>query len=226
MGLRSNIRKLKLFLTTENGISKIIFVCLVLLLIYAIFRPEKIAPDFFSEIIPLRVLHVISLLVVVLPVVAFVFAAVNMRRMVMSGKFSKKNKNFWENIPDKSFISFMAAFLVVLLLSDMAKTGARNELKTTLEEFTSDISVRINGEIVDNPNELVSELKKVAPLNAHHSRTTKKFIFEIIGNDKNLVVELERDADNPEEYWVSYPKYRWRLYDEVGRIITNVFDDY
>lgn len=207
--------------------SIIVFAGLVLFLIYAGFHPTKIAPDFFSKIVPLGTMHVLSCVAIVLPMVAFVCAAVYMAKYVKSGKAANnKRKNYWKNFPIKSFTFAIGSLAVVLLLSDLARTGARNELKRYLGSLTDDVVVRINGEFVANPNKIVTELKKVVPFKAHHSRTTKKFHLEILNNDNKVVIRLERDADIPEEYWVFYPKYRWRLYDETGRIKTDIFDNY
>jgi len=135
-------------------------------------------------------------------------------------------KNSLENFPIKSFICAAGSLAVALTFSDMANTGARNELKAHLGKVSADVAVRVNGEFVANPNELVAELKKLAPVPAHHTRTTKRFRLEILGDDNILTVELGRDEGRPQEYWVFYPKYRWKLYGEIGRIHTSLFDDY
>ncbi len=209
----------------KYSISSAFFVLFMLFLIYAGFHPEKIAPDLFAEIIPLGALHILGYLSYVLPIIAFVFVAVNMAKYVKSGRAAEKNVNFWENFPIKSFTCFIGSLAVVLLLSDLAKTGARNEFKRWLDKVSSDVVVNVNGELVVNPNQVVGELKKVAPLQAHHSRTTTRISIEIVSGGDRLVVDLERDGDIAQEYWVFYPKYRWRLYDEIGRITTNLFDD-
>ena len=200
---------------------------MVLFLIYAGFHPEKMAPDFFARIIPLGALHILSCFAGVLLVFAFVFAAVNMAKYVKSGEAANdKRTNSFKNFPIKTFTCAIGSLALVLVLSDLARTGARNGLKRYLGNVSGDVAVKVNGEFVANPNEIVDKLRKVAPLPAHHSRTTKKICLEILSNDNVLTVRLERDADIPEEYWVFYPRYRWRLYDEIGRITTNLFDDY
>lgn len=207
--------------------SKIVFVGLVLFLIYAGFHPAKIAPDFFAEIVPLGTMHVLSCVAIVLPAVAFVCVAVYMAKYVKSGQAANnKRKDSLKNFPIKSFTFAIGSLAVVLLLSDLAKTGARNVLKMSLDEVSADVAVSVNGELVANPGEMVAELKKVVPMRAHHTNITKKLRLEILSNDNILIVELGRDEGMPQEHWVFYPKYRWRLYSEVGRIVTDVFDDY
>jgi len=210
----------------KHKFSKIFFVGLVLLLFYIVLHPEKIAPDFFSAIIPLGLLHKLSRFVIVLPVVAFIFCAVNMAKYVKSGKHVNKNTNFWEEGPIKSILFFLSSMALLLILGDLAKTGARNEFKKYLDKMSGDIAVRVNGELVANPKGVVSELKKVAPMVAHHSRTIKTIKVEILNTTYQLVLELGRDSDFPQEYWVFYPKHGWAFYDEIGRINTDLFDDY
>lgn len=208
-------------------VSIIVFVGLVLFLIYAGFHSGKIMPDFFAELVPLVALHILSCLVVVLPIFAFVFFAVNMAKYVKSGQAaSDKRTNSLKNIPIKSLTCAVGSLAIVLILSDLANTGARNDLKRSLDKISSEAAVSLNGELVANPNEMVAALKKVVPLQAHHTTITKKLRLEILSNDNILIVELGRDEGIPQEYWVFYPKYRWRLYSEVGRIVTDVFDDY
>lgn len=210
----------------KRKFSKISFVGLVLLFIYIGFHPEKIAPDFFSLIIPLGLLHKLSRFILVLPVIAFIFCAVNMAKYVKSGQAADKSANFLETCPIKSILFFLSTIALLLILGDIAKTGARNEVKGYLGKMSGEIAVSVNGELVANPNEVVDELKKVTPMMAHHSRITKTIRVEILGTTDRLVLELGRDSDFPQEYWVLYPKYGWTLYDDIGRIVTSFFDDY
>ena len=210
----------------KYSLSSIFFVLLVLFLIFAGFHPEKILPDFFAGIVPLVAMHILSYLVAMLPLVVFVFVAVNMAKYVKSNHAANKNANFWENFPIKSFTCFIGSLAVVFVLSDLAKTGARDEFKKWLDKVSGDVAVTVNGELITNPTQVIVELKKVAPLQAHHSRTMKKISIEILSNGNRLAINLERDSDIPQEYWVFYPKYRWRHYDEIGRITTSLFDDY
>jgi hypothetical protein len=43
---------------------------------------------------------------------------------------------------------------------------------------------------------------------------------------QDLLLWVCRDSDNPREYWVYYPKYLITTYNEVGRLVTPIFDGY
>ena len=113
-----------------------------------------------------------------------------------------------------------------LVFCNMMKSGGRIEVKELLDQLSVDPCVAINGVLIDNPDRIMAELRQVAPRLAHRSHTTLRIKVEIAGDGEKLLLWVERDSANPREYWVFYPKYDYTSRHEVGRIITEVFDDY
>jgi hypothetical protein len=60
----------------------------------------------------------------------------------------------------------------------------------------------------------------------HHSHPTKKIHIEVERNGQVMNFNLGRDSQNPQEYWVFFPKYRVSSMYEIGRITTSALDGY
>ena len=73
---------------------------------------------------------------------------------------------------------------------------------------------------------MLSALKTLRPLSAHHSSPTKRINVHISEGSHRIALSLARDSSDPREYWVFYPKYYITRYNEIGRIVTPVFDNY
>lgn len=86
--------------------------------------------------------------------------------------------------------------------------------------------ILVDGRQPGNARQILSALQTLQWLPAHHSNPTKRIILQISDDSRNLVLWLARDSGNPREYWVFYPKYRVTASNEIGRIITPIFDGY
>jgi hypothetical protein len=63
---------------------------------------------------------------------------------------------------------------------------------------------------------IVSALQQTSSVLGHHSHPTKKIRVDINSEKGNITLELGRDSQIPEEYWVFYPKYRLTSNYEIG----------
>jgi hypothetical protein len=77
-----------------------------------------------------------------------------------------------------------------------------------------------------DPEQISAILKTLNWLPTHHSSPTKRISVEIFDDPRHIVLSLARDSGNPREYWVFYPKYRITASNEIGRIVTPLFDGY
>jgi uncharacterized membrane protein len=172
----------------------------------------------------LRYLDFLMSTMVVLVVIAFVFAFVNAIRVA---------RKIRGKIDDQTFmrIVWAPALAIVLgfaagMFSDLMASSARIEIKSILQNLGPNASVMVNGRLVGNPGQVIATLETVAPLPAHQSHTTVEIHIEVTSGNQILSVFLERDSSNNREYWFFYPKYKHTSKIEVGRLITDVFDDY
>jgi hypothetical protein len=83
----------------------------------------------------------------------------------------------------------------------------------------------VNQQKVKNPVEVIAALRELRDLPAHHSEPTHPIRLDIY-DQSHLALSLARDSDNPREYWVFYPRHWITRNNEVGHIITPVFDAY
>jgi hypothetical protein len=116
--------------------------------------------------------------------------------------------------------------LIAFCAAGISENVSRDVILETLESLKSPTSVLVDGKAPPNEDEIIAELKKLAPLRAHHSHPTRQISVEISSGSDRLVLSLGRDSGNPREYWVFDPNHRITRSNEVGRIVTTAFDSY
>jgi hypothetical protein len=175
------------------------------------------------------ILHTLDMAIICLlpmSLVALIIFAIYLARTLFRNraKINKETRIFYKFIPFICF--FVAPILFILLLSSLMTWLIRGEVKGFLGDLSSDMVIMINDKPVKNPGLIIAELSKVASLPAHHTRYTKKFRVEVVSHDRSLTIELGRDSNNTQEYWLFYPGYHYTSNNEFGRIITTTFNDY
>jgi hypothetical protein len=122
-------------------------------------------------------------------------------------------------------VIFGAAVLVGLLVAESSKSIAQFQVQQLLESASRGAPVSINGQQVQNGDEVLIVLKGLRDLPAHHSHPVKRITVEV-SEHGHLLLWLGRDSDDPREYWVYYPRHLITRNNEIGRIITPLFDAY
>jgi len=183
-------------------------------------------PYFLRNVVPLAVLDVASTFGIFLPVITSILLVIRMSKYAKQLSPIEDNNTRWNNFPISSFFFFFVSIGIEIMFSTVAISAARDEVKHFLNKVSDKVEIRINGELYENPKELITVLKQVAPLPAHHTHTINKIHIKIVDHNETLELVSERDSDYPAEYWIFYPKYRCTSRSEVGRIVTSIFDDY
>jgi hypothetical protein len=129
------------------------------------------------------------------------------------------------SIPMKAVLFFIVPILVAMAAADTSQHIARDQILDRLQALNGDYHISVNGKAADNPSEILATLKKLDWLPAHHSSPTKRISVQI-SDAAPITLELARDSGDPREYWVFYPKYYITKRNEVGRIVTPMFDAY
>lgn len=163
-----------------------------------------------------------------IPIIALVLGAVLLIKSLL-GKWWKSDRKVptgWKIFGYASIVAFVLPIIIIFILSFTMERIVRHEVKTWLENVSDDPIVSINNAVIRKPQTVIDELRKLAPRAAHHSRVTKRIRITIIDNDQGLVIDLGRDSQRPQEYWVFYLGYRHTRVNEIGRITTSLFDDY
>jgi len=121
---------------------------------------------------------------------------------------------------------FLLAVSGGLCLGFFGKSLGQDEFKRTMTSITDDAHVSVNGVAVVNSKEIVSALRTLHWVQAHHSNPTKRIAVEVSDGSERLLLFLARDSGNPREYWVFFPRHWITANNEIGRIETPVFDIY
>src|SRR4029077_9192860 len=103
---------------------------------------------------------------------------------------------------------------------------AQGQVLDRLESIAGQYRISINGTAVPNSTQVLQALKSLKWMPAHHSSPTKRLTVEISDHSQRVIFSLARDSGNPREYWVFYPTYYITKYNEIGRIVTPLFDSY
>ena len=103
----------------------------------------------------------------------------------------------------------------------------RNDVHRFLAESNGPFVVFVEGTQapVARVDSLIDVLRSVRPMPAHHSHPTYRVDIRVIDHTGGVLnLELGRDVDVPREYWVFQPDYATTSNNEVGRIVTPLFD--
>ena len=123
-------------------------------------------------------------------------------------------------------ILFVVPILMVAGLGSILAFSERNHALRFLRTAEATQVVRINGAVVDHPAEILSALSSLHVARAHHSHPTHQLTVEVVLPQETLRLILARDSDRPHEYWVYSPNYWSTSNNEIGRIVSPVFDSY
>ena len=141
---------------------------------------------------------------------------------------TKLNPDLVVGFPVKSVMFFAVPLLIAIGLSQSMTSLALDEGLDFVRGLSGEYKVYVNHEPVSDADaeKIVSALRQTSSVLGHHSHPTKRIRVDINSEKGNITLELGRDSQISEEYWVFYPKYSLTSTNEIGRITTPVFDQY
>jgi hypothetical protein len=122
-------------------------------------------------------------------------------------------------------VVFGVGVIATLIVAGSSKSIAQFQVLQLLESEPADTPIFVDGRQVQNGGEILTELKRLGDLPAHHSQPVKTITVEVAGRS-HLTLWLRRDSNEPREYWVFDPSHLITRNNEIGRIVTPVFDAY
>jgi hypothetical protein len=128
--------------------------------------------------------------------------------------------------PAKSVSFFFFSFVTAMVAASIITTYARRDALNFIQNLSGNYTVDVNQQRVRDSDIVISALKEITPYWAHHSHPTTRIRVDIRSDTGGLTLELGRDSDNPQEYWVFYPEHGVTSNTEIGRITTAAFDEY
>lgn len=128
--------------------------------------------------------------------------------------------------PTKSVSFFLISVCVAMAAATIVTTYARHDALNFLQNLPANYSVYVNQRQVTDPDGMISSLKEITPYPAHHSHPMSRIHVDIRTDVSELSLELRRDSERPQEYWVYYSGYSVTSNNEIGRITTSAFDGY
>jgi hypothetical protein len=124
--------------------------------------------------------------------------------------------------------ALVAVPVLVLFATGIASTTvARRDALDFLQQPTSRLHVYVNGVAVENSEPIILCLRSIRRLPAHHSYPTTRIGIEIRGEGRRtLMLTLGRDSERPSEYWVFSDASQVTRDNEIGRVVSLLFDQY
>ena len=133
---------------------------------------------------------------------------------------------YFHRRPLRSVLILGIPILVSFCVCDGSQRYAQDRVLETLGAFGERSQISVNGTPAPNPKDVLLALKTLRSLSPHHSSPAKRINVEISEGSHHIALSLARDSSDPREYWVFYPKYYVTRYNEIGRIVTPMFDNY
>jgi hypothetical protein len=173
----------------------------------------------------LEILDITIILLFLLSIIGMLFFVFNFFRFWFKGFSLKRNtKNVLTGMPYKSILFFVVPGMLAWIFSDVLILQSRDQVNDFLDHLDDQANVSVNDADIRNQEEIVVELKRMAPLEPHHSHPEGRIAVMIVDGDSKLELELGRDSQDRNEYWIFYPKYLITESNDIGRIISDKFD--
>jgi hypothetical protein len=172
-----------------------------------------------------RALHhpIAFIIIVCLALACWVAAAVFLLRARAITQLSRSAEK--QRLQNRSY-SFATAFFVLIMIGigEMALVTAASIAQFAPILASTIGSVSIDGREVSTPDHLISAIRAMHSVPAHHSHPQDPGFTVTVSTQRGpLTFVLKRDSDDPREYWTFYSGLDgWPV--EVGRVTTDQLD--
>lgn len=173
----------------------------------------------------MRALNIICNVAFAATIIALPFLLVNWTRYMKSRPINRLVA-VRTGFPTKSVSFFVVSALTAGAAATIVSTYAKHDAVNFIRSLSGNYVVYVDGREIRDSDKLISALKEMGPYLAHHSHPTKRIRVEIRDDVKDLRLELGRDSERPQEYWVFYPQFGVPSSNEIGRITTSALDEY
>lgn len=119
-------------------------------------------------------------------------------------------------------IVFVGIIGAEFALIDFVRREALTEIAPRLSGQIESVSV--NGTQIGNGDLLVEALRNMHGTVGHHSGPTTRYRVLLTTSIGALQLDMERDSQDPHEYWVFYPLFHLMKSNDVGHAFTNALD--
>lgn len=139
---------------------------------------------------------------------------------------NKEDANQYLKIAKVLIIQLVIYFIILFSTNTLFNHIVKHNFIETLE--SNSIIIKINNSIIDTTfqNKLLVELKNIRNISTSHSGPQERIKIEVIANLKSTKLELGRDSNTPDLYWVFVTNYETTTNNDIGLIKTNLLRFY
>ena len=213
----------------KYSISTVFLVLAILFFALLGWRPQ-IMPSLFGRVIPLNALMPLKFIITPMPFIVVMFCiaylAFKHNKAVTYTMEERKRLLLQFFLIGSSYFAWSIA--LDILLTDLIKTSAREEIKQFIAKPVENYEISVKGVYAKHPSKIIEEINKVTALPTHHSHATDLFpiIIKDLENNNSITLEIGQDSMWKNEYWIFNKNYWYTSHNEVGRIKSDFFKLY
>jgi len=115
--------------------------------------------------------------------------------------------------------------LTAIISSEIVQLHALKKVKYILNEPVAEL--KINGKEIDSINRrlVLYELRRMNKKMAHGSHTVNNIVLEVYTQRDTLKLEIGRDSQIENEYWIFWDRYHSTAKNEFARVRTELFEN-
>lgn len=135
---------------------------------------------------------------------------------------NKEDANQYLKIAKVLIIQLLIYFIIIFSMNKIFNNIVKHNFIETLE--SKSIKIKINNTIIDTTfqNQLLVELKNIRNISTNHSGPQERIKIEVIADGTSTKLELGRDSNKPDLYWVFVTNYEITTNNDIGLIKTNL----
>jgi hypothetical protein len=128
----------------------------------------------------------------------------------------------------KAATGFTVSLIIYITCAFTFDGVVRWEVNSFLDGYEpAKYSVYVNDTLINDPWELIEGMRTRKRVRLrHHSHGEHEIGIKVVGKEDSLILNLERDSNAENEYWLFYPKYKFSAGNNFERVIIKGLERY
>jgi len=169
----------------------------------------------------LAVLHGLVWLLIGVALLGLIASMVSLLRVVLS--YDRSTRKFTaRRLPVKTWVACGIAWILMFVSIEIFEALLRARVREVLATTSSALAVEAEGGQLRDPAPVVAAIRDIKRASAHHSSPARCAMVTLSAAPTILRLRLCQDSQDPTEYWVFYPEFRFSAMNEIGRVFIAV----
>lgn len=165
----------------------------------------------------LAVLHGLVWLLVVAALLGLIAAMVSLLRVMLS--YDRSTRKFRaRRLPIKTWFACGIAWILMFITIETFEALLRARVREVLGTTSSAVAVEAEDAKLRDPAAVIAAIRNIKRASPHHSSPSRCATVTLSLAHSTLRLRLCQDSQDPTEYWVFYPEFRFSAMNEIGRV--------